>query len=157
MKCAIMRRRCGIVLVAGLVPCPGLVHSIESPGPFFDAALREIGSRTIVDGRSFVIAEVEARMGFPRDYLQFTTWYLRNKKYITQADNSDYTLTVLGVDFVESNRAQIPILNKLLTSGADKVPKDPTLVQKALPARQTLVVPEAAEPVGTGSQREDSY
>jgi len=60
---------------------------------------------------------VEARMGFPRDYLQFTTWYLRNKKYITQADNSDFTLTVLGVDFVESNRKDIPVLNRLLTTG----------------------------------------
>jgi curved DNA-binding protein CbpA len=63
------------------------------------------------------LAEVEMRMGFPRDYLHFTTWYLQNKKYITMADNSDFTLTALGVDFVESNRANVPILNKLLTSG----------------------------------------
>ena len=61
--------------------------------------------------------EVEARMGFPRDYLHFTTWYLRNKGYITQADNSDFTLTALGVDFVELNRANVPVLNKLLTPG----------------------------------------
>jgi len=63
--------------------------------------------------------DVEVRMGFPRDYLQFTTWYLTNKKYITQADNSDFTLTALGVDFVELNRANIPTLNKLLTSGPE--------------------------------------
>ena len=61
--------------------------------------------------------EVEMRMGFPRDYLHFTTWYLRNKEYITQADNSDFTLTAPGVDFVESNRANVPVLNKLLTPG----------------------------------------
>ncbi|MGD0220935.1 MAG: J domain-containing protein [Terriglobia bacterium] len=61
--------------------------------------------------------EVEMRMGFPRDYLHFTTWYLRNKGYITQADNSDFTLTAPGVDFVESNRANVPVLNKLLTPG----------------------------------------
>ena len=47
------------------------------------------------------LAEVESRMGFPRDYLVFTTWYLRNKGYITRADNSDFALTAEGVDFVE--------------------------------------------------------
>ncbi len=61
--------------------------------------------------------EVEVRMGFPRDYLQFTMWYLRSKNYISMADNSDFTLTALGVDFVETNRQHVPVLNKLLTSG----------------------------------------
>ncbi|HTV04353.1 MAG TPA: J domain-containing protein [Acidobacteriaceae bacterium] len=65
------------------------------------------------------LAEVEARMGFPRDYLDFTTWYLQKKGFITRADNSDFTLTAAGVDFVESQRVNIPILNKLLTAGAE--------------------------------------
>jgi curved DNA-binding protein CbpA len=63
------------------------------------------------------LAEIEARMGFPRDYLDFTTWYLMRKGYITRADNSDFTLTAEGVDFVESQRANIPTLNRLLTDG----------------------------------------
>jgi len=46
------------------------------------------------------LGEVERRMGFPREYLEFTMWYLWNKKFITQADNSDFTLTAAGVDFV---------------------------------------------------------
>ena len=65
------------------------------------------------------LAEVETRMGFPRDYLDFTTWYLQKKGYITRADNGDFTLTVEGVDFVETQRATIPVLNKLLTAGTD--------------------------------------
>ena len=65
------------------------------------------------------LAEVEAQMGFPRDYLDFTTWYLEKKGFITKADNSDFTLTVAGVDFVESQRANLPILNKLLTDGVE--------------------------------------
>lgn len=65
------------------------------------------------------LTELEARMGFPRDYLDFTTWYLQKKNYITRADNSDFTLTAAGVDFVEMQRANIPVLNKLLTDGAD--------------------------------------
>lgn len=64
------------------------------------------------------LMEVEMRMGFPRDYLEFTTWYLLKKGYITRADNSAFTLTADGVDFVESQRESIPALNKLLTSGA---------------------------------------
>ena len=61
--------------------------------------------------------DIERRMGFPRDYLEFTAWYLRNKGYITRADNSDFTLTAEGVDFVETQRVNIPVLDKLLTTG----------------------------------------
>lgn len=42
------------------------------------------------------LSDLERRMGFPRDYLEFTAWYLRNKGYITRADNSDFTLTAEG-------------------------------------------------------------
>jgi DnaJ domain len=63
------------------------------------------------------LAEIERRLGFPRDYLDFTTWYLSKKGFITRADNADFTLTVDGVDFVETQRAKLPILNKLLTNG----------------------------------------
>ncbi|HEV2486029.1 MAG TPA: J domain-containing protein [Terracidiphilus sp.] len=61
--------------------------------------------------------EVEERMGFPRDYLDFTTWYLQKKGYISRADNSDFSLTADGVDFVETKRATLPVLNKMLTGG----------------------------------------
>ena len=63
------------------------------------------------------LAEIEQRMGFPRDYLDFTTWYLAKKGYITRADNSDFSLTAEGVDFIETQRVKIPVLNKLLTTG----------------------------------------
>jgi len=63
------------------------------------------------------LAEIEKRMGFPRDYLDFTTWYLTKKGYITRADNSDFALTADGVDYVETQRVNMPVLNKLLTNG----------------------------------------
>jgi curved DNA-binding protein CbpA len=66
-------------------------------------------------------AEIEKRMGFPRDYLEFTAWYLQKKKYITQTDNSDFALTAEGVDFVETQRMNIPVLHKLLTAGKGPV------------------------------------
>ena len=61
--------------------------------------------------------DIEKRLGFPRDYLVFTAWYLRTKGYITRADNSEFTITAEGVDFVETQRANIPVLEKLLTTG----------------------------------------
>ena len=72
------------------------------------------------------LTEIESSMGFPRDYLDFTTWYLSRKGYITRADNADFTLTVDGVDYVEQQRARFPMLNKLLTSGQLRVPGYPT-------------------------------
>lgn len=61
--------------------------------------------------------DIEKRLGFPRDYLEFTTWYLRTKGYIDRADNAAFTITAEGVDFVEAQRASTPLLDKLLTSG----------------------------------------
>jgi curved DNA-binding protein len=63
------------------------------------------------------LRDLESLMGFPREYLDFTTWYLRSKKYIVREDNSDFMLTALGVDYVESNYSKIPVLNRLLNAG----------------------------------------
>lgn len=98
------------------------------------------------------LAEVEKRMGFPRDYLQFTTWYLWNKKFITQADNSDFTLTALGVDFVEANRGQVPILNKLLTDGSVSTSSDEAAKNRALnPSRDAATVAAASNAGSEGN------
>lgn len=99
--------------------------------------------------------EVEKRMGFPRDYLQFTTWYLRNKGYITRADNSDFTLTAEGVDFVESQRVNVPVLNKLLTTGTGPSTSDGVPASKALiSSPELIIVPAgngASEGIGTNN------
>jgi len=62
------------------------------------------------------LGEIESLMNFPRDYLDFTVWYLLKKGYVTRADNSALTLTAEGVDFVETQRVNMPNLSKLLTS-----------------------------------------
>lgn len=79
------------------------------------------------------LPEIEKRMGFPRDYLDFTTWYLTRKGYITRADNSDFTLTAEGVDFVETQRENIPALKKLLTTGTQIT--DPIVTAPPAPTR----------------------
>jgi curved DNA-binding protein CbpA len=75
------------------------------------------------------LRDIEKRMGFPREYLDFTAWYLRNKGYIMRADNSDFSLTAEGVDFVETQRANIPVLNKLLTNGEKAPVQEPVFVE----------------------------
>ncbi|MGB6695832.1 MAG: J domain-containing protein [Terracidiphilus sp.] len=65
------------------------------------------------------LAEIEDRMGFPRDYMDFTLWYLQKKGYVAKADNAQFALTAEGVDFVEQQRSDLPTLNKLLTSGSE--------------------------------------
>jgi hypothetical protein len=89
--------------------------------------------------------QIELRMGFPRDYLHFTLWYLKNKNYITLGDNGDSTLTALGVDFVEANRPNIPILNKLLTTGAGPTPAEEEEAHKAF-------VPTGKRRMGAGEK-----
>jgi curved DNA-binding protein CbpA len=98
------------------------------------------------------LLDVEARMGFPRDYLEFTAWYLRNKGYITRSDNSDFTLTAEGVDFVESQRVNIPILNRLLTAGSGPTVADGDAGNRTLtPAPTPIIVPAPSSgPAGNG-------
>lgn len=93
------------------------------------------------------LAEAESQMGFPRDYLDFSIWYLKNKKYITVGDNSALALTALGVDYVESNCTSIPILNRLLESGTRA-----TTGPQAETARKDL---DSFEPVLLPDPRED--
>jgi curved DNA-binding protein len=73
--------------------------------------------RANADDPRVSLQELETLMGFPREYLDFTTWYLRKKNFITKEDNSDFALTVLGVDFVESNYSKVPMLERLLHPG----------------------------------------
>src|ERR1700692_3286355 len=111
------------------------------------------------------LLDVENRMGFPRDYLEFTAWYLRNKGYITRSDNSDFTLTAEGVDFVESQRVNIPVLNKLLTGGTgpstpDEVTGSKTLISPPMtvnaPSPTPIIVPAADDAsVGSGANGDD--
>jgi curved DNA-binding protein len=91
------------------------------------------------------LIEIEVRMGFPRDYLDFTTWYLVKKGYVAKADNSAFTLTAEGVDFVESHRASMPILNKMLTSGSESSIAIPAIPgQPPVSGREKIELPAPA-------------
>jgi len=66
---------------------------------------------------TLTLLEIEALMGYPREYLEFTFWYLREKEYIKRADCSDFALTAAGADFVEEHMPAQSVLHRLLESG----------------------------------------
>jgi hypothetical protein len=77
------------------------------------------------------VLELEKRMAFPREYLHFTTWYLRSKGYVTVEDNSDFILTAAGVDYVEEHSPTNALLQKLLLpAGSQAASKADTAAAK---------------------------
>jgi curved DNA-binding protein len=89
------------------------------------------------------LGEIETRMGFPRDYLDFTIWYLNKKGYVTRGDNAQLALTADGVDYVETQRGHLPVLNRLLTSGGGH----PTVEKSKAGRQQTQPATSAGGPV----------
>ncbi len=70
--------------------------------------------QTSPDAPGVSLLDLEREMGFPREYLSFTLWYLRAKDLVTVADNSDSALTALGADFVEEKAVRHEIVSTLL-------------------------------------------
>src|SRR5262249_3816097 len=48
--------------------------------------------------------ELEKLTGCPREHLEFTTWYLIQKKLVLRTDNSLLAITVDGIDYIEQQR-----------------------------------------------------
>jgi DnaJ domain len=62
-----------------------------------------------------MVRDVEELLGCPREHLEFTIWYLKQKSWIAGPDNGRYTITAQGVDMVEekgdvSQQARQPLL-----------------------------------------------
>jgi curved DNA-binding protein CbpA len=47
--------------------------------------------------------DLEEMSGRPREHLEFTIWYLLQKKLIARADNMNVTITADGVEYIEKN------------------------------------------------------
>jgi curved DNA-binding protein CbpA len=63
---------------------------------------------------SLSVLQLESMMCIPREHLDFTTWYLKQKKYVTPDDRSSLTITSDGIDFVEENLPREETVRKLL-------------------------------------------
>ena len=64
------------------------------------------------------LLELEEVMAIPREYLEFTLWYLKQKRYIEMNQGADYSLTASGVDYVEEHTPAHAILRKLIGTAA---------------------------------------
>lgn len=108
--------------------------------------------RTSPQDPGISLFDLEKRMAMPREYLDFTVWYLKSKHYITFADNCELALTAEGVDYVEANCPNTPILQKLLESGPQCATSAPVSSDPAGPldVRLLAVAHEASSGSGDG-------
>lgn len=83
------------------------------------------------------LRDLEIILAFPRDYLDFTTWYLVQKGFMKRAYNSDFTITVSGVDYVETQRVNLPVLNRLLSAGRLRLAE--AIVERRVSARDRRI------------------
>ena len=49
------------------------------------------------------ILDLEGMIGRPREHLEFTIWYLGQKKFVSKDDNSRLIITADGVEYLEAN------------------------------------------------------
>jgi curved DNA-binding protein CbpA len=62
--------------------------------------------------------ELEKLTGRPREHLEFTVWYLVQKKFISRGDSSLLVITAEGVEYLEQNY-QTELQNRRLRAKSD--------------------------------------
>ena len=60
------------------------------------------------------VLDLERLMSFPREYLEFAIWYLKDKGLLVMGDNAECRMTAAGADYVELNSPRHAVLHKLL-------------------------------------------
>ena len=73
--------------------------------------------RSNEDNTGLSVLDLEKRMAFPLEHLNFALWYLKAKGYVRQEDNSDCGITAQGIDFIESHSSSDELVKKLIHSG----------------------------------------
>ena len=61
--------------------------------------------------------ELEQMIGRPREHLEFSTWYLVQRKLVGRSDNSSLVITADGVEYLEQNQADT-LKRRRLTAGS---------------------------------------
>jgi hypothetical protein len=59
--------------------------------------------RTEPDRPGMSQLELQELLGRPREHLEFTLWYLAQKKFVTRGEQSNLVISADGIDFVEQN------------------------------------------------------
>jgi hypothetical protein len=47
--------------------------------------------------------DVEALIGRPREHLEFSIWFLSQKRFIQKGDDAGLTITAEGAEYLENN------------------------------------------------------
>ena len=69
--------------------------------------------RTDPASEGVFILEIEKLTGRAREHLEFTVWYLLQKKLVARTDNSLLTITADGVEYLEKNYEAHPQTRRL--------------------------------------------
>jgi len=62
------------------------------------------------------LLDLEKCMAIPREYLEFTLWFLKSKGYVAMQQNSDFALTAEGAEYVESHSSDNNLIRALLSA-----------------------------------------
>ena len=62
--------------------------------------------RPAIADRNIYSLDLEEMIGRPREHLEFTIWYLNQKKFVQRDDNSRLIITADGVEYLEANSAE---------------------------------------------------
>jgi hypothetical protein len=84
------------------------------------------------------LIELEEMMSIPREYLEFTLWYLKQKKYVEMGQGADFALTVEGVDYVEEHTGAKDLLMRLLGPAGNASAGTPAWTAPGTPAYATV-------------------
>jgi curved DNA-binding protein CbpA len=71
------------------------------------------------DDPGLSLLQLEKMMLSAREHLIFTVWYLKDKGYVRQTEDSSYAITSAGVDHVEQGLPKNRVLYKLLKETED--------------------------------------
>ncbi len=93
--------------------------------------------RSTPDQPGLSLLDLETRTNIPREYLDFTVWYLREKRFVRSDESTnDLILTAAGADFVESQSRDSGIVRKLLRPAQwnGRAGEDSGLARAAMPS-----------------------
>jgi curved DNA-binding protein CbpA len=70
------------------------------------------------DSPALSLLDLEALTGRAREHLEFTIWFLAQKKYITRSDGSLITITADGVEYLETHFAATAQRRRLMAAAS---------------------------------------
>jgi curved DNA-binding protein CbpA len=68
------------------------------------------------------LREFEELLGCPREHLEFSLWYLKERDWVKRSDNGRYTITAAGVDEAERSNQILIEPKRLITDGSAQTP-----------------------------------